>query len=95
MIGCYNLVCDLPNLSSLNNHVTLGLFILAGLIMRVTRFSFREGDFFGLTGCSFNALFSRTLNRLKYRFGLDSGSAKFIFSGLPPVQVFPRLILQV
>ena len=38
-------------------------------------------------------VFNRASNRLKYRLGL--GSAKFIFSGLPPVQVFRRLILQV
>ena len=37
----------------------------------------------------------RASNRLKYRSGLGSGSTKFIFSGLPPVQVFRRLILRV
>ena len=37
----------------------------------------------------------RASNRLKYRVCLGSGSVKFIFSGLPPVQVFRRLILQV
>ena len=38
---------------------------------------------------------SRALNRLKYRSGLGSGSANFMLSGLPPVQVFRRLILQI
>ena len=40
-------------------------------------------------------VFTRASNRLKYRSGLGSGSTKFIFSGLPPVQVFRRLILRV
>ena len=34
-------------------------------------------------------------NRLKYRSGLSSNSAKFIFSGLSPIQVFCRLILLI
>ena len=38
---------------------------------------------------------ARASSRLKYRFDLGSGSAKFIFSGLPPVQVFRRLILRL
>ena len=37
----------------------------------------------------------RASNRFKYRSGLGSGSAKSIFSGLPPVQVFHCLILRV
>ena len=37
----------------------------------------------------------RASNRLKYLSGLSSGSAKFFFSGLAPVQVFRRLILKV
>ena len=44
--------------------------------------------------CSF-AIKTRASNRLKYGSGLGSGSAKFIFNGLPPVQAFRRLILQV
>ena len=35
-------------------------------------------------------LLSRASNRLKYRSGLGSGFAKFIFSGLPPGWVFRR-----
>ena len=38
-------------------------------------------------------VFTRALNRLKYRSGL--GSAKLIFSGFPTVQIFRRLILKV
>ena len=35
-----------------------------------------------------NVTESRASNRLQYRSGLGSGSAKIIFSGLAPVQVF-------
>ena len=42
-----------------------------------------------------SALLPRASNRLKYRYDLGSGSAKFIFSGLSAVQVFRRLILKV
>ena len=38
---------------------------------------------------------TRASKRLKYRSGLGSGSAKFIFSGLLSDQVYGRLILQV
>ena len=41
------------------------------------------------------ALSGRASNRLKYCFGLGSGSAKLIFSGLAPVQVFRHFILKV
>ena len=37
----------------------------------------------------------RASNRLKYRSGFGLDSAKFIFSGLAPGQVFRRLILKV
>ena len=38
---------------------------------------------------------ARASNRLKYRSGFGLDSAKFIFSGLAPGQVFRRLILKV
>ena len=41
------------------------------------------------------AVHGRASNRLKYRSGLGSGAAKFIFSGLAPVQVFRHLSLKV
>ena len=48
-----------------------------------------------ITVQQFTIITIRASNRLKYRSGLGSGSTKFIFSGLPPVQVFHRLILRV
>ena len=40
----------------------------------------------------YQSVVSMASNRLKYRSGLGSGSAKFIFSGLPPVQACGCLI---
>ena len=45
--------------------------------------------------CTDTVLVSRASNRLKYRSGFGLDSAKFIFSGLAPGQVFRRLILKV
>ena len=42
-----------------------------------------------------HTLVNRASNRLKYRSGLGSGYAKYIFSGLAPIQIFRRLILRV
>ena len=40
-------------------------------------------------------ILTRASNRLKYRSGFGLDSAKFIFSGSAPGQVFRRLILKV
>ena len=40
-------------------------------------------------------LFEQGIKPLEISLRLNLGSAKFIFSGLSPDQVFPRLILQV